>query len=69
VLTTKSIAPPPSSPMVALVLRHHLGELRVDDQRAGVADGQYDVAADAEQHVELVGDLLGPDGGGSQLLI
>ena len=38
--------------------RHQLGELVVDDQDAVVAYRHRDVAPDAEEHVEAVGELL-----------
>ena len=42
-------------------LRDHLGELVVHDEHAVFPDGDADVAADPEQHVEVVRDLLRPD--------
>ena len=48
--------------------RHELRELRVDDQHALRADRHGDVAAEPEQHVEIVADLLGADLGGCELL-
>ena len=50
------------------VARHELGKLRVDGQHAVGADGDGDVAAEPEQHVEVVADLLGADLGRRQLL-
>ena len=52
-----------------LVLRHHLRELIVDEQYAVRADRRDDVAAHAEQHVEVVRELLRRDRRGSELLV
>ena len=52
-----------------LVLRHHLRKLVVDDQHAVRADRHEDVAADAEQHVEIVGELLRRDRRRSERLV
>jgi hypothetical protein len=51
------------------VLRHHLRELIIDDQHAIRADRRDDVAADAEQHVEALAELLRRDRCRSQRLI
>jgi hypothetical protein len=54
---------------LSLVLRHHLRELIVDDEHAVRADREEDVAADAEQHVEIRRDLLRRDRRRSQPLV
>ncbi len=50
------------------VARHELRELRVDRQHTVRADRYGDVAAEPEQHVEVVADLLGADLGRRELL-
>ena len=50
------------------IARHELGKLRVDGQHAVRADRDGDVAAEPEQHVEIVADLLGADLGRRELL-